>query len=101
MRRVISEYLTRFGEVRESLAPSLSNKWATTPYDKNAKYLIEYKLFMHNEIVLGKFVGATDESKSLMFEDLSRPRDFCHDNNTRHIVMAIPTENIISIAIAK
>lgn len=101
MRRVISDYLTRFGETRESLAPSLSNKWATTHYDRNEKYLVEYKLFMHNEIILGRFVGTTEEAKSLMFEDLSRPRDFCHDNNTRHVVMAIPTENIISIAIAK
>lgn len=101
MRRVISEYLTRFGETRESLAPSLSNKFATMHYDRNAKYMIEYKLFMHNEIMLGKFVGTTEESKSLLFEDLSRPREFCHLNNTRHIVVAIPTENINSIVIAK
>ena len=101
MRRVISEYLTRFGEVRESLAPSLSNKWATQHYNRNEKYLVEYKLFMHNEIMLGRFVGTTDEAKSLLFEDLSRPREFCMDNNTRHVVVAIPTENINSIVIAK
>lgn len=100
MRKLMNIYLTRFGEEREILAPD--NKWANVgQYDKHTKYIVEYKLFMHDEIMLGKFVGYTDGAKSLLFEDLSRPRDFKEYDNTRHIVVAIPTQNINSIVIAK
>lgn len=100
MRRVMETYLTRFGEQVDVYAPD--NKWANVgQYDRNVKYMIEYKLFMHNEIMLGKYIGCTTDAKSLLFEDLSRPREFCYENNTRHVVVAIPTQNINSIVIAK
>lgn len=100
MRRIMETYLTRFGDLVDIYAPD--NKWANTgQYDKNAKYMVEYKLFMHNEILLGKYIGCTNDAKSLLFTDLSRPREFCHDNNTRHVVVTIPTQNISSIVIAK
>jgi hypothetical protein len=100
MRKLMNIYLTRFGEEREIFEPD--NKWANVgQYDKHTKYIIDYKLFMHDEVIVGKYIGCTDGSKSLLFTDLSRERAYKEFDGTKHIVVAIPTQNINSIVIAK
>jgi hypothetical protein len=100
MRELMNIYLTRFGEEREIFAPD--TKWANVEqYDRQTTYEIDYKLFMHDEVIVGKYIGCTDGAKSLLFTDLSRPRDYNEYDSTRHYVLAIPTQNINSIVIAK
>jgi hypothetical protein len=100
MRELMNIYLTRFGEEKQIFAPN--TKWANVEqYDKHTRYTIEYKLFMHDEVMVGKYIGCTDGAKSLLFTDLSRPREHKEFDNTRHVVIAIPTQNINSIVIAK
>lgn len=100
MRKLMNIYVTRFGEERLIHAPD--TKWANVEqYDKHTMYDIEYQLFMHTEVIRGKFISSTDGSKSLLFTDTSRPREHSEYDNTRHIVVAIPTQNIINISIAK
>jgi hypothetical protein len=100
MRELMNIYLTRFGEEKQIFAPN--NKWAKVEqYEKHTNYVIDYRLFMHDEVIVGKYIGCTDGAKSLLFTDLSRERGYKEFDGTKHIVVAIPTQNINSIVIAK